>query len=116
MGESAKTQAKLVIFFNRNQDMDEEKEERYYQFATLKFFPWLQSHGLSIYEIWVTAYGEEPDQMIGLVANDYRYLYALLDSRGWRKITAELQQYVEDYQEVIVPYRPGFQIVRPTGG
>jgi len=107
------TAVKLVLFFSRRRDMDVEEEERYYQFTTTKFFPWLQSHGLAIHEIWLTAYGDAPEQMLGLVAKDIKYLYALLHSQSWHHLIVELMQYIEEYQEVIVPFREGFQIVQP---
>ncbi len=113
MRKRSEAAVKLVLFFSRRRDMDVEEEERYYQFTTTKFFPWLQSHGLAIHEIWLTAYGNEPEQMLGLVAKDIQYVRALLRSQGWHNLITELEQYIEAYQEVVVPFQEGFQIIHP---
>ena len=101
--------AKLLIVYNVKQA----QEEAYYRFMMGKFLPTAQSLGLEMVEGWHTAWGDYPQRLIGLVAEDEETIEKILASERWREIEDGLSRYVTDYQRKAVPYRSGFQFLKP---
>jgi hypothetical protein len=100
---------KVLIAYN----VKPAREEAYYRFIAGEFLPMLQSIGLVMVEAWHTAWGNYPQRLVALVAEDHKTLEEVLDSSAWRQIEAKLISYVEDYQCQIVGYRSGFQFLKP---
>jgi hypothetical protein len=101
---------KLLITYN----VKPAREEAYYRFMAGEFLPTVQKIGLIMVEAWRTAWGDYPERLIGLVAEDHQAIAQILAGEPWREIEAELEQYVEDYQRKLVPYRSGFQFLKPS--
>jgi hypothetical protein len=101
---------KLLIAYN----IKPAQEEIYYRFMMGEFLPAVQGMGLVMVEGWRTAWGNYPQRLIGLVAESYSVLEQILDREQWREMELKLGQYVTDYQRHVVPYRSGFQFLRPT--
>jgi len=102
--------AKLLIAFN----VKPEKEEEYLHFMMGEFLPAVQQAGLVMVEGWRTVWGDYPQRLIGLVTEDQETLDRILASSHWREMETKLSQYVTDYQRQSVPYRNGFQFLKPA--
>jgi hypothetical protein len=90
------------------------REEIYYRFMMAEFLPSLQDMKLTMAEAWQTAWGDYPQRLIGLVAEDKATVEETLASQRWREIEDKLIRYVTDYQRQLVPARSGFQFFEPT--
>ena len=101
---------KLLIAYN----VKPAREEAYYRFMMGEFLPTAQSIGLQMVEAWRTVWGNYPQQLIELAADSHKTLEQILDSKRWHEMEAKLAHYVDDYQRQIVPYRNGFQFLKPT--
>jgi hypothetical protein len=101
---------KLLMVYDVKPAMD----EAYYRFMAGEFLPAVQSIGLVMVEAWRTAWGDYPQRLIGLVAEDHRALDEILDSKQWRDMETKLGRYVKDYRRQIVVYRNGFQFLKPA--
>lgn len=100
---------KLLITYN----VKPAYEETYYRFMMGEFLPAAQSLGLEMVEGWHTAWGDYPQRLIGLAAEDQKTIEEALASERWQEVETELARYVTDYQRRAVPYRNGFQFLKP---
>jgi hypothetical protein len=101
---------KLLITYN----VKPAREEAYYRFMMGDFMPAVQNMGLIMADAWRTAWGNYPQRLIGLVAESHKDLEQVLNSERWHEIEDALVDYVSDYQRQAVPYRSGFQFLKPT--
>ncbi len=101
---------KLLITYN----LKPGREEIYYRFLLNEFLPAAQSMGLTVAEGWHTAWGNYPQRLLGLLAEDRPTIEDILASERWREIEDKLARYVTDYRRQVVPYRAGFQFLKPT--
>jgi hypothetical protein len=101
---------KLLITYN----IKPAQEEEYYRFMMDEFLPTAQSIGLVMVEGWSTAWGDYPDRLIGLVAENQHTIQEILDGEGWLQLENRLASFVKDYQREPVLYRNGFQFLKPT--
>lgn len=101
--------AKLLIAYNVKPD----REETYLRFMMGEFLPTMQSMGLIMIEGWHTAWGNYPQRLIGLITEDRETIDEALTSDRWREVEAKLVHYVTNYQRQLVPYRTGFQFLKP---
>jgi len=69
---------------------------------------------LTMAEAWQTTWGDYPQRLIGLLAEDQATVEGTLASQRWREIEDKLIRYVTDYQRQLVPARGGFQFFEPT--
>ncbi len=90
------------------------REEIYYRFMMAEFLPSLQDMNLTMAEVWQTAWGNYPQRLIGLVAEDRTTVEETLASQRWREIEDKLNRYVTDYRRQLVPARNRFQFFEPT--
>ncbi len=90
------------------------REEIYYRFMMAEFLPSLQDMKFTMAEAWQTAWGNYPQRLIGLLAEDRAAVEETLASPRWREIEDKLIHYVTDYQRRLVPARSGFQFFEPT--
>ncbi len=90
------------------------REETYYRFMMAEFVPAMQDRGLTMAEVWQTAWGNYPQRLIGLLAEDRATIEGVLAGQRWREIEDKLVRYVTDYQRQLVPARSGFQFFQPT--
>ena len=97
---------KLLLEYDVNQDTLQE----YYQFVMGQYVPTLQSMGLQMSEAWHTAYGDAPNRLLGFVCGDQQTMDNLLISDAWVDLNDQLEKYVTEFHDKIIPYRVGFQI------
>jgi hypothetical protein len=100
---------KLLIVYN----VKPAREEAYYRFLMGEFLPVMQSIGLEMVEAWGTAWGDYPQRLIGLTTDGQKALHEILNSERWHEMEAKLADYVDDYRRQVVPYRSGFQFLKP---
>jgi hypothetical protein len=100
---------KLLIIYN----VKPAREEAYYRFIMGEFLPTAQNIGLHMVAAWSTLWGDYPQRLIELAADSLQTMQQILDNERWREMETELKQYVDDYQRRVVPYRNGFQFIRP---
>jgi hypothetical protein len=97
---------KLLLSYEVNQD----RQQEYYQFVMGRYLPALQSMGFQMSEAWHTAYGEAPSRLVGLVSAEDQAMQDLLASDLWLDLNEELAQFVTDFEYKFIPYRGGFQL------
>ncbi len=90
------------------------REETYYRFMMAEFLPSLQEMKLTMAEAWQTAWGNYPQRLIGLLAENRTAVEEILASEHWREMEDKLLRYVTDYRRQLVPARSGFQFFEPT--
>ena len=91
-------------------DVRDEVVEEYRQFVTGEFLPAVQRMGLAVTEVWHTAWGNYPGRQTELVSRDVDTMWRVLNSEEWGDMEGRLQEYVQDFERKVVPYRPGFQM------
>jgi len=100
---------KLLIAYN----VKPAHEEAYYRFIMGEFLPGAQNIGLQMVEAWSTLWGDYPQRLIELATDSQQTMQQILDNERWHEMETELKQYVDDYQRQVVPYKNGFQFLRP---
>jgi hypothetical protein len=98
-------QVKLLVTY----DVQEAKQDDYFQFVLGEFVPGVQNLGLYMTEVWHTAYGDYPVRLAGFVAQDYDTLVSILDNPVFLGLEEKLKEYVYNYERRIVPLKDGFQ-------
>jgi hypothetical protein len=97
---------KLLLYY----DIVPGSHEEYYQFVTDEFLAEAHDLGLTITEVWHTAYGDYPMRLTGFVAENFEAMAAILNSTKWQALETKLRRYVRDYRRKVVPFRNGFQV------
>lgn len=99
------TGAKLLLKYDvLSNDMD-----AYFRFFVGRYIPTMQTMGLDVSEAWQTAYGDEPDRLIGFVSASEDRVLGLLEDDAWLELNEELEKHVENLSYKIIRYQPGFQ-------
>ncbi len=91
-------------------DIRQGQDEAYFTFIVKEFVPTLMRLGLRPTDAWYTIYGDEPQILIGAVADDLDGMARALRSETWAQSTSKLSHYIENYRQKIVPARSSFQL------
>ncbi len=91
-------------------DIRQGREQDYFEFVVREFIPGMQHMGLETSDAWYTMYGEQPQIMVGAVANEQDELESTLRSSDWERLSDRLLDYVEHFKYKIVPAKRGFQL------
>ncbi|MCS7177691.1 MAG: hypothetical protein RML46_04840 [Anaerolineae bacterium] len=86
------------------------QESEYFEFFTQEFEPALSDLGLRATDMWLTAYGDWPQILTGIVAEDLETVRRILASDRWKRLKKRLLELVTDYQQKIIPASGGFQL------
>ena len=86
------------------------REQEYFEFVVREFMPEIQELGLEATEAWVTVFGDQPQILAAVRANDVAELRQIMLSQEWDGLTARLLDYVKDLEFKTVSDRPGFQM------
>ena len=86
-----------------------ERREDYFEYMLSEFVPRLERMGLTMCEVWHTAYGDYPLRLTGFLAPDRDTLESVLNSEAFQDLERRLQQYVVNYRRRVVPLRRRFQ-------
>jgi hypothetical protein len=99
-------QVKIIMSWDIKQGRDQE----YFEFVVREFAPGITRLGLQPTEAWFSIYGECPQIMMGGITSDFGTMKTLVDSKEWQELHDRLLQYVNNYQQKIVRFSPGFQL------
>ena len=97
--------AKLIMTWDINPD----HEQEYFEFVVREFLPEVQKLGFKLSDAWVTVYGEQPQILVGAILPTFQKVKKIIKSEEWRLLVNNLLDFVNDYQEKIVPASVGFQ-------
>ena len=97
---------KLILYY----DVDPEHIQDYYKFVMGRFLPMLQKMGLEMTEAWSVMYGNAPNRQICLVGRGKHTVLDILDSETWITLSDELNEFVDNFESKVVPFREGFQV------
>jgi hypothetical protein len=84
-------------------------EQEYFEFVVREFLPGVQHLGFELTDAWATAYGNQPQILVGAILPNRSNAEQLLENPDWLSLNNKLQDYITNYSEKIVPARGGFQ-------
>ena len=90
-------------------DIAPEREREYFEFVVREFIPGVQRLGLELSDAWATAYGDQPQIMVGAISKTQDQVSRVLDSPEWLSLNNQLQDFVENYSQKLVKDSGGFQ-------
>jgi hypothetical protein len=99
-------QVKIIMSWDIKQGRDQE----YFEFVVREFAPGITRLGLQPTEAWFSIYGDCPQIMMGGITSDFGTMKTLIDSKEWKELHDRLLQFVNNYQQKIVRFSPGFQL------
>ncbi len=88
-------------------DIMPEREQEYFEFIVREFLPGAQALGLELTDAWATAFGAQPQILVGANAGDFENAKRIMTSTDWDSLQNKLNDYVLNFS---------FKIVRSTGG
>jgi hypothetical protein len=91
-------------------DLRPEREADYFEFVMKEFAPGMMRLGVQPSEAWYTAYGDGPQILTGAIAPDLESLGRMLNSEEWHALKERLLNFVENYEQKIVPASGRFQL------
>ena len=90
-------------------DIAAEHEQEYFEFVVREFIPGVQRMGLELSDAWATVYGNQPQIMVGAVMPSVHKAKQVLESKEWRGLFNQLQDFVINYSQKLVEAHGGFQ-------
>ena len=90
-------------------DIAAEHEQEYFEFVVREFIPGVQRMGLELSDAWATVYGNQPQIMVGAVMPSASKAKQILESKEWRGLFNQLQDFVINYSQKLVEAHGGFQ-------
>jgi len=90
-------------------DIAAEHEQEYFEFVVREFIPGVQRMGLELSDAWATVYGNQPQILVGAVLPSASKAKQILDSKEWRGLFNQLQDFVINYSQKLVEAHGGFQ-------
>jgi hypothetical protein len=90
-------------------DIQSGKEQEYFEFIGRSFMPAVIEMGLDMREAWLTIYGEHPQILVSAIFPSRKAAERVIDSENWQLMNESLMEYVDDYEEKIVPIKGAFQ-------
>jgi hypothetical protein len=97
--------AKLLLKY----DVIPDTIDAYFRFFVGRYIPVMQAMGLEVSEAWQTAYGNEPNRLIGFVSSNEDKVLGLLNDNTWLDLNDELEKFVTNFSYKIIRYQEGFQ-------
>lgn len=91
-------------------DIKPGREQEYFEFVVREFMPGMQRLGLQPSEAWVTTYGDKPQIMTGMVAEDQNAVRKVMGSEDWQSLYDRLLEYVNNLESKIIHASGGFQV------
>jgi hypothetical protein len=90
-------------------DISSDQEQDYFEFVVREFIPGVQRMGFELSDAWATVYGSSPQIMVSAMLPDAKEARQVMKSAEWHDLQTNLQNYVKNYKQKIVPARGGFQ-------
>jgi len=86
------------------------KESEYFEFVVQEFAPKLIRLGIQPTEAWYTVYGNAPQILTGVVAEDRKTMDAILNGEEWQTLRDKLTTYVNNFTFKVVTATGNFQL------
>lgn len=86
------------------------RESEYFDFIIQEFEPGLVKLGFQTVEVWYTAYGDWPQIVTGILADDPETMKQAIESPQWRRLKGGLLQFVTDYRQKLIRATGGYQL------
>jgi hypothetical protein len=99
-------QVKLLMTW----DIIPEHEQEYFEFVIRDFIPGVQRLGCELSDAWATVYGDQPQILVGAVISSLNRARQLISSQAWTDLNLKLMEYVQNYEQKIIPAKTGFQL------
>ncbi|MBA4384199.1 MAG: hypothetical protein C0410_05640 [Anaerolinea sp.] len=99
-------QVKLLMTW----DIIPEHEQEYFEFVIRDFIPGVQRLGCELSDAWATVYGDQPQILVGAVIPSLNRARQLISSQAWTDLNLKLLEYVQNYDQKIIPAKTGFQL------
>jgi hypothetical protein len=96
---------KLMLFY----DPPPGDKEEYYNFVMNEMIPAVQEHGLYMFRVFYTLWGDYPERQAEFIAEDLATIQAVLESDLWQTLEAKLLHFTSNYHRKVVKFKPGFQ-------
>lgn len=93
-----------------NWDIKPGQESEYFEFVVREWAPGIMKLGLQPTEAWYTMYGTCPQIMTSGITEDMAAMRRVLNSQEWQDLHAKLLEYVDHFQQKIVPAAGRFQL------
>lgn len=91
-------------------DIKSGRETAYLDFVSQELTPGLLKLGVEPTEVWYTYWGEGPQILTGLVAEDVSAARKMLTDPQWSQLYQQLQEYVVNFQVKLIPASGRFQL------
>lgn len=90
-------------------DIQQGKEQDYFEFITTSFMPAVLEMGLKMDDAWVTVYGDQPQILVSAILPSYPDGLRMISSQLWQEMNMKLLEYVENYSQKLLPLKGAFQ-------
>ena len=90
-------------------DISPERDQEYFEFVVREFIPGVQRLGFELSDAWATVYGSQPQILVGAVLPSMTKARQIMRSNEWKSLNNQLKEYVQNYNQKIIPKRGGFQ-------
>jgi hypothetical protein len=87
------------------------QESEYFEFIVREFAPGIMRLGIQPTEAWYTVYGNGPQILTGVVAEDLGTMQKILITEEWKELHNKLMAYVTNFRHKIVEATGRFQLM-----
>ena len=91
-------------------DIQPDQEASTLEFMAHELAPAIQQMGITPTEAWYTVYGDQPQILVGAVADDLQIMRRVLQSAEWRELLEKLDGLVENYNHKLVTAKGRLQL------
>jgi len=90
-------------------DIQNGKEQEYFEFIGRRLMPAVNEMGLDMREAWLTIYGDHPQILVSALFPNRQAAEKVIASENWQLMNESLLEFVENYEQKIVPIKGAFQ-------
>ena len=90
-------------------DITPEKEREYFEFVIREFIPRLEKLGFHLDDAWATAFGKQPQILIGASLPNAQEVKRTLSSESWKNLHEQLSPFVQNFSLKVAEAKKTFQ-------
>lgn len=91
-------------------DIRPSQEANTLEFMASELAPALQQLGVTPTEAWYTVYGDQPQILVGAVADDMVTMRAVLTSKEWQELMDKLDEFIHNREQKLVRAKGRLQL------
>lgn len=91
-------------------DVRPETESEYFEFLVHEFIPAMTRLGIAEIQVWYTAYGDCEQKTASGITQTVEQMKKILNSEQWSSLTEKLKEFVDNFEQKIIPATRGFQL------